>query len=123
MSLGKNKEYESEEDKLENMSVEANVYDDSDEESTQPVREEKRSSKNPNSEIYSEERISLVGDTEEQGEGEDDYYDGNMYHLIKAHPAELSSLIAKVESLQSQIKQLKVNDNNGSVNTKKKKHK
>jgi hypothetical protein len=113
------------------MSAEANVYDDSDEESTQPieiVREEIRSlTKNPNSEIYSEERISLVSDTEEQGEGEgeddDDYYDGYIYHLVKAHSVELSSLTAKVESLQSQIKQLKVNDNNGSVNTKKKKHK
>jgi hypothetical protein len=118
MSLGKdikaNFEYEGEEDKLENMSAEANVYDDSDEKSSsleeiaQPVeivREEVVTlTKNPNAEIYSEERMSMVGKSEE--EADDDYYDGNIYHLVKAHSAELSSLTAKVESLQSEINQL-----------------
>ena len=52
---------------------------------------------NPNAETFSEERVSMIDNTE----------DGNLYKLVKAHSVELSRLTATVESLQSQIKQLK----------------
>jgi hypothetical protein len=110
------------EDKLKIMSEEGkeigvDVYDDeygeADEESSpleesieedvaaQPVevvREEIVTvAENPNAETFSEERVSMIDNTE----------DGDLYKLVKAHSVQLNRLIATVESLQSQIKQLK----------------
>ena len=109
-------------DKLKNMSEEedkeigVNIYadedEDTDEESSpledsieegvaaQPVeivREEIVTvAENPNS----EEKVSMIGNTEEV-DSEDD-----LYRVVKAHSIQLSRLTTTVESLQSQIKQL-----------------
>lgn len=53
---------------------------------------------NPNAGTFSEERVSLIGNTE----GKDD-----LYMLVKTHSVQLDRLAATVESLQSQLKQLK----------------
>jgi hypothetical protein len=104
-------------DKLKNMSGEegekigVNLYDDEEssplEESieegiaAQPVevvREEIVTvAENPNAETFSEEKVSTIDATE----------DNDLYKLVKAHSIQLGRLTDIVESLQSQIKQLK----------------
>ena len=53
---------------------------------------------NPNAGTFSEESVSMIGNTE----GKDE-----LYKLVKAHSLQLDRLTATVESLQSQLKQLK----------------
>jgi hypothetical protein len=104
-------------DKLKNMSEEegekigVNLYDDEEssplEESieegiaAQPVevvREEIVTvAEDPNAETFSEEKVSTIDATE----------DNDLYKLVKAHSIQLGRLTDIVESLQSQIKQLK----------------
>jgi hypothetical protein len=104
-------------DKLKNMSGEegekigVNLYDDEEssplEESieegiaAQPVevvREEIVTvAEDPNAETFSEEKVSTIDATE----------DNDLYKLVKAHSIQLGRLTDIVESLQSQIKQLK----------------
>ena len=104
-------------DKLRNMSEEegekigVNLYNDEEESSAmeesieegigaQPVvvREEIVTvAENPNAETFSEEKVSTIRATE----------DNDLYKLVKGHSIQLDRLTDIVESLQSQIKQLK----------------
>jgi hypothetical protein len=58
---------------------------------------------NHNSELYSEERMSIIGDIEED---EDDCYGSDLHNMVKSHSAHLSRLTTVIESLQSKINQL-----------------
>ena len=105
-------------DKLKNMSEEegekvgVNLYDDEEssplEESieegigAQPVEVVRKEivtvAENPNAETFSEEKVSTsIRATE----------DNDLYKLVKGHSIQLDRLTDIVESLQSQIKQLK----------------
>jgi hypothetical protein len=112
------------EDKLKNMSedeedrqIGVNMGDDDTDEESSPlaesieadvaaaarpvevVREEIVTvTENPNAGTFSEESVSMIGNTE----GKDE-----LYKLVKAHSLQLDRLTATVESLQSQLKQLK----------------
>jgi hypothetical protein len=127
MTVGKDKDnlgntYEQEGDRQ----IGFNMYDDSDEESveegftTQPVelvREGMNSvTKNPNTELYSEERMSIIGDIEE----DEDVYNDSLHDVVKSHSAHLSRLTAIIDSLQSKINQLEeaTIDGNKSISAK-----
>jgi hypothetical protein len=107
-------------DKFKNMSedeeIGVDIYGDADDEKSSPleesieegfdaqpveiVREEIVTvAENPSAETFSEEKVSMIGNTEDDG-------DGDLYKLVKAHSIQLSRLTDIVESLQSQIKQL-----------------
>lgn len=107
-------------DKFKNMSedeeIGVDIYGNADDEKSSPleesieegfdaqpveiVREEIVTvAENPSAETFSEEKVSMIGNTED-----DD--DGDLYKLVKAHSIQLSRLTDIVESLQSQIKQL-----------------
>ena len=45
--------------------------------------------KNPNAELYSEERMSIIGDIEEN---EDGYYDNALHNMVKSHSVHLIRL-------------------------------
>jgi hypothetical protein len=107
-------------DKFKNMSedeeIGVDIYGDADDEKSSPleesieegfdaqpveiVREEIVTvAENPSAATFSEEKVSMIGNTEDDG-------DGDLYKLVKAHSIQLSRLTDIVESLQSQIKQL-----------------
>jgi hypothetical protein len=107
-------------DKFKNMSedeeIGVDIYGDADDEKSSPleesieegfdaqpveiVREEIVTvAENPSAETFSEEKVSMIGNTEDDG-------DGDLYKLVKAHSIQLSRLTDIVESLQSQVKQL-----------------
>jgi hypothetical protein len=107
-------------DKFKNMSedeeIGVDIYGDADDEKSSPleesieegfdaqpveiVREEIVTvAENPSAETFSEEKVSMIGNTEDDG-------DGDLYKLVKGHSIQLSRLTDIVESLQSQIKQL-----------------
>jgi hypothetical protein len=62
-----------------------------------------RLAKEPNAEIYAEERITMIGDN-------DDYDiedgDGALYTMVKSHSVQINKLTTIMESLQSKVKQL-----------------